>query len=72
LSKLKEKPSALKKEHPTLQKMRFIYFFHVRADYHFALLDPNLDCESGYGSREAIESGSTALVGGYMVPRAFE
>jgi hypothetical protein len=30
----------------------------------FALLDPDLDCESGsgYGSRGPIESGSTALL----------
>jgi hypothetical protein len=27
MSKLQEKPSALKREHPALQKMKFLYFF---------------------------------------------
>jgi|LakMenEpi03Aug12_release.lakeMendotaPanAssembly.Ray.scaffolds.fasta_scaffold5447367_1 hypothetical protein len=34
MSKLKEKPSALKREYPALQYMKFI---------NFALLDPDLD-----------------------------
>ncbi len=29
MSKLQEKPLALKREHPALQKMKFIYFFYV-------------------------------------------
>jgi hypothetical protein len=54
--KLQEKPSAVKREHPALQKILWVIF---------ALLDPDPDCESGsgYGSRDPIESGSgsTAL-----------
>jgi hypothetical protein len=44
---LQERPSALKREHPALQKMKFIngfLFFWVI----FALLDPNPDCESKF------------------------
>jgi hypothetical protein len=39
MSNLQEKPSALKRKHPALQKMKFIFSTFV-----FALLDP--DCES--------------------------
>jgi hypothetical protein len=60
---LKEKSSALQEEHPALQEMRFIDFF-LCLWIIFALLNLDLDCESGYGSREPIESGSTALLGG--------
>jgi hypothetical protein len=35
-SKLHEKPSALKREHPALQNMKFLFFLWVI----FALLDP--------------------------------
>jgi hypothetical protein len=51
MSRLHENTSALKSEHPALQKMKFINFFH------FCPLG------SGYGSRNSIESGSgsTAL-----------
>jgi hypothetical protein len=55
-----EKPSALKREHPALQKMKliicFIFFWAI-----FVKLDPDPDCESGpgYGSTDPIESGST-------------
>ncbi len=52
-------PSALKREHPALKKIKFIncfLFFWVI----FALLDldPDQDCESGSGSRDPIEYGS--------------
>jgi hypothetical protein len=33
MSTLQEKPSALKKEHPTLQKMKSISFFYVCASF---------------------------------------
>ena len=56
MSKLQEKPSALKREHPALQKIKFINFF-LRLWVMFALLDPNP------GSRDPIQSGSTAKVG---------
>jgi hypothetical protein len=49
------KPSALKREHPALQKMKFIscfLFFWAS----FALLDLNPDLQ--YGSRDRTESGS--------------
>jgi hypothetical protein len=70
MSKLQEKPSALKREHPALQKIKFINFSLFVG--HFALLDPDLDresgsrCESGsrYGSGDPIESGSTTLTKG--------
>jgi hypothetical protein len=41
------------------KKRKFINFALI-----FALLGPDLDCESGsvYGSRDPIESGSTALL----------
>jgi hypothetical protein len=59
MSKLQEKLSALKREHPAIQKMKFINFF-LCLWVIFALLGPDPDCESGsgYGSRDPIESGS--------------
>jgi hypothetical protein len=39
-SKLQEKPSALKREHPILQKIKFINFF-LFLWVIFALLDPD-------------------------------
>jgi hypothetical protein len=59
VSKLQEKTSALKREHPALRKMKIINFF-LCLWVIFALLDPVLDpdCKSGYGSRDPIESGS--------------
>jgi hypothetical protein len=50
---------SLKREHPALQKMKFINFFLCLLVI-FALLDPDPDYESasGYGSRDPIESGS--------------
>jgi hypothetical protein len=58
-SKLLDKPSDLKREHPALQKMKFINCFLFLWAV-FALLDPDPDCESrsGYGSRDPIEFGS--------------
>jgi hypothetical protein len=56
MSKLQEKPSALKREHPALQNMKilkvFIFLFVI-----FALL--NLEPDSVSGSTDLIESGST-------------
>jgi hypothetical protein len=39
-SKLQKKPSALKREHPALQNMKFLNFFHFFGVI-FALLDPD-------------------------------
>jgi hypothetical protein len=61
MSKLPEKPSALKKEPPALQKMKFITFF-LCLWVIFARLDPDLDCEYGSGSRDPVESGCRALL----------
>jgi hypothetical protein len=44
------KPSALKREHPALQNMKFFLLLWVI----FALLDPDPE----YGSTDLIESGS--------------
>jgi hypothetical protein len=55
MSNLQGKPSALKGEHPALQKMKFIKFF-LCLWVIFAFLEPNPDCESG--SVDPIESGS--------------
>ncbi len=50
-SKLHEKPSTLKREHPALQKMKFINFFSFSHSHFYPL-------ESEYGSRDPIKSGS--------------
>jgi len=64
MSQLQEKPSALKREHPALQKIKLISFF-LCLWVILALPDPDSDwkTESGYGFRDPIESrsGSTAL-----------
>jgi hypothetical protein len=62
-SKLQKKPSALKREHPALQNIKFLDFILLLWVI-FALLDldPNPDSESGYGSTDLIESGSEALL----------
>jgi hypothetical protein len=46
MSKLQKKPSALKKEHPALQNMKFLIFFY-----------PDPDSENGSGPTDQIESG---------------
>ncbi len=46
MSKLQEKPSALKSEHPELQKLKIVSFF-LCLWVLFALLDLDPDCESG-------------------------
>jgi hypothetical protein len=56
-SKLQKKPSALKREHPALQNMKFLNFFLLLWVI-FALLDPDPDSEYGSGSTDLIESGS--------------
>ncbi len=43
LSKLKEEPPVLKREHRALQKMQFVHFF-LCLWVIFALLDPDPDC----------------------------
>ncbi len=48
--KLHEKTSALQREHPELQKMKFFSFF-LCLWVIFVLLDPDPDCESGSGLR---------------------
>jgi hypothetical protein len=53
-SKIQEKPSVLKREHPALQKIKFMNFFLFLCVI-FTLLDPDLDYESG--SWDPIESG---------------
>jgi hypothetical protein len=50
LTKLQEKPSALKGEHPALQTMKLMFVGH------FPLLDPDPDCGSGYGSKDFLVS----------------
>jgi hypothetical protein len=55
MSKLQEKPSALKIEQPALQKMKFINFF-LRLWVIFAFPDPNMDPDTDPGT--PIESGS--------------
>jgi hypothetical protein len=57
MSKLQNKPSALKREHPALQNMKFLTFF-LLLQVIFALLDP--DSESGSGSTDLIEFGSNS------------
>jgi hypothetical protein len=63
-SKIQKKPSALKREHPALQKMQFLNFLLLLCVI-FAHLDPDPDSESGsgYGSIDLIESGSETLLG---------
>jgi hypothetical protein len=52
--KLQEKPSALKREHPALQKMKILSFFQFFGVI-FALLDPDPEfvCGSGSGSNSS-------------------
>jgi hypothetical protein len=57
---VEEKLSALKENiHPTLQNMKILYCF-LYLWFFFALLDPDLDPDSEYGSvsTDPIESGS--------------
>jgi hypothetical protein len=56
------KSSALKREHPALQNMKFLNFF-LFFWVNFALLDldPDFESGSGYGSTELIQSGSERL-----------
>ncbi len=49
MSKLQEKTSALKREHPALQKMKFINFFLCLLVI-FALLDPDPDLDTDPGT----------------------
>ncbi len=62
--KLQEKPSAHKREHPALQKMKILSFFLFFWDI-FALLDPDPDpqfvCGSGSGSSSSNQCGSMRI-----------
>jgi hypothetical protein len=60
--KLQKKPSALKREHPAFQKMKFINFF-LCLWVIYVLLDPDRDSQSGsgYGFKDPIQSASPAL-----------
>jgi hypothetical protein len=49
MSKLQEKPSALKREHPVLKNMKILDFF-LFLWVIYALLDPELQFECGSGS----------------------
>jgi hypothetical protein len=62
-SKLQKKPSALKREHPALQNMKFLNFILLLRVI-FSLLDPDPDSEdgTGSGSTDPIESGSATLI----------
>jgi hypothetical protein len=42
-SKLHEKPSAVKREHPVLQNIKFLQLFFIFLWVIFALLDPDPD-----------------------------
>ena len=57
MSKLQKKPSAPKKEHPTLQNMTFLNFFLLLWVI-FALLDPDPNLYSESRCTDTIESGS--------------
>ncbi len=59
MSKLKEKPSALKREHPALQKLNFINFFLCLWDT-IVLLDPDTDPGSPFNP-DPIRIHSTAF-----------
>ncbi len=61
-SKLRENPSALKREHPVLKKIKFINFSYIFAG-HFCQPGSGSGCESGsgYGSRDTAEYGSTTM-----------
>jgi hypothetical protein len=50
--KLQEKPSALKREHPALQKKKILSFFLFFGDI-FALLDPDPKFLCGSGSNSS-------------------
>jgi hypothetical protein len=58
--KLPEKPSALKKEHPTLQNMKILYFF-IFLWVTIPLLDPDPDQEPQINA-DPCGSGSETLV----------
>jgi hypothetical protein len=52
-----KKPSALKKDHPTLQNMKF-FNFSTFVGHFCPPGDPDPDSESESGSTDPIESGS--------------
>ncbi len=58
-SKLRKKPSALKREHPELQQMKFLNFFLLLWVI-FVLLDPDPYSEYRSGSADPTESGSNS------------
>jgi hypothetical protein len=61
-SKVQEKPSALKSEHPALQNMKFLNFFYFLWVI-FALLDPDLADQNQSGPYpDRIQIHNTALL----------
>jgi hypothetical protein len=58
MSKRKEKPSTLKREHPVLQNMEILYFLFFVGHF-FALLDPDPATQI---SEDQCGSGSTTLI----------
>jgi len=48
-----KKHSALKREHPALQNMKYLNFFSTFVG-HYALLDPDPDSEYGSGSETLV------------------
>jgi hypothetical protein len=48
----------MKSLQPSKKNIQFIKKLKLFSMVIFALLDPDQDCESGYGSRDPIESGS--------------
>jgi hypothetical protein len=58
ITKVQEKPSVLSREHPALPKKGNSLTFLFVCGSFFALLDPDCEPGSGYGSRDPPESGS--------------
>jgi hypothetical protein len=73
-SKLQKKPSALKREHPILQNMKFQNFFYFCGSFLPSLIpiripntDPKRDSEYGSGSTDLIASGSNRDLVAYLL-----
>jgi hypothetical protein len=59
------KPSALKREHPAIQNMKFLKKILLLWVI-FALIDPDRDSEYGSGATDLIESGSETLLANWF------
>jgi hypothetical protein len=57
-SKLQKKHSTLKREHPALQKLKFLNFFYFCGSFLPSWIRMDPDYEYGSGSTDLIESGS--------------